>query len=200
MKKNERSGVLSSNFILMVKKILIALGTIIFIALPSIASAQFPKARMSDCCKTKHDIDVSITIPAANEWNNPVIPGQDCFQVVAGQNRIMENCVVSEKADGAASTCWSKGLEITGVNISTSDWGGVCTMDTIYTVTDFIFWIFLGFSVIMGVYVGIVFMTAGGNPGKIEKARGMIVYLIVGIVVAIAMKLIPSLTRAIVGV
>ncbi|PIU42948.1 MAG: hypothetical protein COS98_00270 [Parcubacteria group bacterium CG07_land_8_20_14_0_80_35_11] len=112
----------------------------------------------------------------------------------------MENCVVSEKTAGALSTCWSKGLQITGVNISTSDWGGVCTMDTIYTVTDFIFWIFLGFSVIMGVYVGIVFMTAGGNPGKIEKARGMIVYLIVGIVVAIAMKLIPSLTRAIVGV
>jgi len=181
----------------MVKKILIALGTIIFIVLPSIASAQFPKARMSDCCKTKHDIDVSITIPAANQWDGV---GQDCFQVVAGQNRIMENCVVSEKTAGALSTCWSKGLQITGVNISTSDWGGVCTMDTVYTVTDFIFWLFLGVSVIMGIYVGVMFMTAGGNPSQMEKARSMVVYLVIGIVIAIAVKLIPSLARAVIGV
>ena len=155
----------------MVKKILIALGTIIFIALPSIASAQFPKAQMSNCCELRHDITNSTT------YN--------------------EGDVVGEPSAG--SDCYSKGQTLT-VDVSTPDWGGVCTMDTVLTVTDFLFWIFFAFTVIMGVYVGVMFMTAGGNPAHIEKARSMVVYLIIGIVIAIAVKLIASLARAMIGV
>ncbi|MFH0987632.1 MAG: hypothetical protein V1841_01930 [Patescibacteria group bacterium] len=73
-------------------------------------------------------------------------------------------------------------------------------MDTVYTVTDWIFWIFLAFVIIMGVATGFMFLTAGGDPGKIEKARGMIVYLVIGIIVAVVVKLIPALARSIVGI
>jgi len=45
-----------------------------------------------------------------------------------------------------------------------------------------------------------MFMTAGGNPSQMEKARSMVVYLVIGIVIAIAVKLIPSLARAVIGV
>jgi len=51
----------------------------------------------------------------------------------------------------------------------------------------------------MGVITGFMFMTAGGDPGKVEKARGMIVYLVIGIVVAVIVKVIPALARSIVG-
>ena len=155
----------------MTKKILIGLGALALIALPYIALAQFPKAQMSNCCKLKHDIDT-----------------------VAGW---LENDVVSEKAVGA--NCYAKGQTLV-VTDSTPDWGGVCTMDSVYTVTDFLFWIFTTFSVIMGIFVGVMFMTAGGNPSQMEKARSMVTYLVIGIVVAIAVKLIPSLARAIIGV
>ena len=155
----------------MTKKIVIGLGALALIALPYIALAQFPKAQMSNCCKLKHDIDT-----------------------VAGWE---EGDVVSGEATG--ETCYSKGQSFT-VTDSTPDWGGVCTMDAVYTVTDFLFWIFLAFTVIMGIYVGVMFMTAGGNPSQMEKARSMVIYLVIGIVIAIAVKLIPSLARAIIGV
>lgn len=155
----------------MAKKILIGLGTLVLIALPYLTLAQFPKAQMSNCCELKHDIDT------AAGW--------------------LEGDVVSEEAVG--DDCYSKGQTLT-VTDSTPDWGGVCTMDAVYTVTDFLFWIFLAFSVIMGVYIGVMFMTAGGNPSQMEKARSMVVYLVIGIVVAIAVKLIPSLARAVIGV
>ena len=104
-------------------------------------------------------------------------------------------------AEPGATACLSKGTTLTCVAITTTpDWGGYCTMDTVYTVTDWIFWIFLAFVVIMGVWTGFMFMTAGGDPGKIEKARGMIVYLVIGIIVAVIVKLIPALTRSIIGI
>ena len=175
-------------------KIGLTLGILFFVLLPFCVLAQFPKAQMSNCCKLKHTIDVS-TITYT--WN----PVAGCTIIpIAGGYTISETCVVSEKAaTPAPQSCSSKGQTLT-INIGTADWGGICTMDTIYTVTDFLFWIFLGFSVIFGVYVGIMFMTAGGNPSQVEKARSMVIYLVIGIVIAIAVKLIPSLARAIIGV
>jgi len=175
----------------MVKRILIALGIFAFIVLPFFVSAQFPKAEMSDCCKLNHDIEVS----SATTYK---VFGA-CVNV-GPPLTFLENCIVSERASGAGTTCTSKNQTIGPVNISTPDWGGVCTMDTICTVTDFIFWAFLAIVVIIGVYAGFMFMTAGGDPGKIEKAKSMITYLVIGIVVAIAVKLIPALARAIIGV
>ena len=103
-------------------------------------------------------------------------------------------------AEPLATRCLSKGTDLGVPTATTPDWGGYCTMDTVYTVTDWIFWIFLAFVVIMGVWTGFMFMTAGGDPGKIEKARGMIVYLVIGIIVAVIVKLIPALTRSIIGI
>jgi len=158
----------------MAKKILIGLGTLAFAVLPLLALAQVPTATMSNCCLLRHDISAT--------WK-----AGDC------------------PAEPDATTCLSKGTDLTadcnGGAVTTSpDWGGVCTMDTVYTVTDWIFWIFLAFVVIMGVWTGFMFMTAGGDPGKIEKARGMIVYLVIGIIVAVIVKLIPALTRSIIGI
>ena len=157
----------------MAKKILIGLGTLAFAALPLLALAQVPPATMSNCCLLRHEIVAADGTTYAAQ---------------------------STVAEAGATTCLSKGEDLGAPDATSSDWGGICTMDTVYTVTDWIFWIFLAFVVIMGVWTGFMFMTAGGDPGKIEKARGMIVYLVIGIVVAVIVKLIPALTRAIIGI
>jgi len=155
------------------KKILIFFGTIILFVLPFLTLAQFPEAEMSNCCELKHDIDT-----------------------VAGY---LDGDVVGEPAAG--QPCSSKGQTLTvTAGDSTPDWGGVCTMDTVYTVTDFIFWIFFSVAIIMGIVTGFMFLTAGGNPAQMERARSMFMYIVIGIVVAVAVKLIPSLARAIIGV
>lgn len=162
------------------KKILTGIGGTLALVLPLIALAQVPVQQASNCCQLKHRLDTTVPADAG-----------DC---------------VCEPDDDAGTTCtgdvcMSKGVTITTCANTTEhvDWGGYCTMDTVYTVTDWIFWIFLAFVIIMGVITGFMFMTAGGDPGKVEKARGMIVYLVIGIVVAVIVKVIPALARSIVG-
>ncbi len=47
-------------------------------------------------------------------------------------------------------------------------------------------WIIFGFIVLVCfIYAGIIFLTAGGNPDKIEKARSAVLYGVVGIVVGV---------------
>ena len=156
----------------MAKKILAGLGTLALVALPFLALAQVPVTQASNCCVIRHDLITT---------SGTYAPGDMV-------------------AEAGATACISKGEDLGAPDFATSDWGGIWTMDTIYTVTDWIFWIFLAFVVIMGVWTGFMFMSAGGDPGKIEKARGMIVYLVIGIVVAVMVKLIPALTRSIIGV
>jgi len=52
----------------------------------------------------------------------------------------------------------------------------------------------------MGLYAGILFITAGGDAAKIEKARGILLYAIVGIVVAIIAFGLVAISRAVIGI
>jgi hypothetical protein len=51
-------------------------------------------------------------------------------------------------------------------------------------VANYLFWILLAVSIIVIVYAGILFVTASGNTEQVEKARGIILYAVVGIIVA----------------
>lgn len=152
------------------KKFLIVIGSVILFVLPLFVSAQFPEAEMSDCCELEHTIETGV---------------------------YDEDDVVGAGAVGVA--CNSQGQTL-NIDVSTADWGGVCTMDTVYTITDFVFWLFFAVAIIFGIIAGFMFMSAGGNPQQLDKAKSMFTYLVIGIVVAVAVRLIPSLARAIIGV
>ena len=168
------------------KKFLAVIGVLSLFIVPLFASAQVQPQTASSCCEIKHQIDATADVGIC--ICEPDSDGTDC--------------------SAGPGVCMSKGIDIAGGAGGCSgggptphvDWGGYCTMDTVYTVTDWIFWAFLALVIIMGVVIGLQFMTAGGDPGKVEKARGMIVYLVVGIVVAVIVKVIPALTRSIVGI
>jgi hypothetical protein len=63
-------------------------------------------------------------------------------------------------------------------------------MKTIPQILDYvrlnIMWpVFTGLAVIMFIYAGILFITANGDPGKIDTAKKAVVWGVVGIIVGI---------------
>ncbi|HUW71958.1 MAG TPA: hypothetical protein VMV66_02110 [Candidatus Humimicrobiaceae bacterium] len=57
-------------------------------------------------------------------------------------------------------------------------------LDMIAQIANYLFWILLAISIVVIVYAGILFVTASGSAEQVEKARGIILYAIVGIIVA----------------
>ena len=65
---------------------------------------------------------------------------------------------------------------------------------------EWVAWIVGLLAVLMGLYAGILFITGGGDTAKIEKARGILLYAIVGIVVAIIAFGLVAISKALVGI
>jgi len=75
-----------------------------------------------------------------------------------------------------------------------------CVIDTIYTVTD---WIFAGVILIAGILVilgAYKIMTAGGAPDNVNTGRSYIIWAMVGLAVALLAKSIPAIIKAILKV
>jgi len=53
--------------------------------------------------------------------------------------------------------------------------------------------------VILFVIAGAMYMMAGGDSEKTKGAKGMMIYGIVGLVIALIAKLVPSVVKMIVG-
>jgi len=51
----------------------------------------------------------------------------------------------------------------------------------------------------MGVVGGVLYMTSAGDSEKAGKGKSVIIYAIVGLVLALIARLVPSVVRMIVG-
>jgi hypothetical protein len=83
---------------------------------------------------------------------------------------------------------------------TTNTCGACCLLDTIYTVTDWIFYIVIAVALIFIILGAFSIITAGGSPEKVQSGRNYIVYAVIGLLVGLAAKAIPSIARAILGV
>lgn len=116
---------------------------------------------------------VSLAIPASG-----TIPEQ-CIM-----NNTVENC----PAIGSASLASDPG-------------GGVCCLlNTIYTVTNWVFYIMTLIAVLFIIFGGFTVLTSAGDPTKATKGKSMLTYAVIGLAIALVAKLIPSLARFILGV
>lgn len=77
--------------------------------------------------------------------------------------------------------------------------GACCLLDTIYTITDWIFYIVVAIAIIFIVLGALSIITAGGSPEKVTTGRNYILYAVIGLIIGLAAKMIPSLAKAIVG-
>ena len=78
--------------------------------------------------------------------------------------------------------------------------GACCLLDTIFTVTDWIFYIALAVAIIFIVLGAFTIITAGGSPEKVTSGRNYILYAVVGLIVGLAARALPAIARAIIGV
>ncbi len=89
-----------------------------------------------------------------------------------------------------------------GVNIGStgtvSDTAALVGM--ILGLVNWVAWFVALVAVLFGLYSGVLFITAGGDDEKVTKAKNILLYAIVGIVVAILAFSIVSISRSIAGV
>ena len=79
------------------------------------------------------------------------------------------------------------------------NWAIICTLNTIYSITKWLFWILMAVSVIMIILGAFIFMTSQGNPDKAKSGKNIIIYAVIGVVLALLAKFFPALARFFVG-
>jgi len=63
------------------------------------------------------------------------------------------------------------------------------------TITDWFFTILMVVAVIFIILAAWTFLTAGGNPDSVTRARQMLVYALIGVAVAVLAKGLPILVQ-----
>lgn len=84
--------------------------------------------------------------------------------------------------------------------IEREDWGVVCLLNTIYFVTDWVFYILMLTVMTVILIGGFMFLTAGGSSDKVSKAGKLIAFAIVGLLIGLLAKIIPTIVKYMSGV
>jgi hypothetical protein len=95
-------------------------------------------------------------------------------------------------------TCPNSGT-VCNFNDNANTCGSCCLLDTIYTVTDWIFYLAVAVAVIFIILGAFSIITAGGSPEKVQSGRNYILYAIIGLIIGLMAKGIPAIARAILG-
>ena len=121
--------------------------------------------------------------------------------LVSAQEGLPQTCTVTnKKVTDAVDFCTTSGTVAKGAKINVELFPMCCLFNTIYTVTDWVFYILLIIVVFMMVLGGFYFVTAAGDPERATKGRQLIVYALIGLVIALLARLIPAAVRFILGV
>jgi len=64
------------------------------------------------------------------------------------------------------------------------------------TITNWFFTILMAVAVIILILAAWTFLTAGGNPDAVTKARQMLIFALIGVAVAVLAKGLPALIQA----
>lgn len=137
--------------------------------------------RSPTCCQIKHKFEIKSEI----------------FQ--KGDVLMMPECNLIDPPD----YCYCPITEVFGhfgEIYPTPFWAGICTLDAIASIADVIRWIIMIITGIAIVFGAIMFVTAGGEPGRIEKAKKVLFYSLIGILIAIGAKFVPSVARYFIGI
>ena len=111
---------------------------------------------------------------------------------------VPESCTIRRNFS-AGGTTFTKG-EVVSAENRPDDWGVVCFLNTVYFVTDWIFYILMLAVMIAILAGGFMFLTAGGDTTKVGKAGKLIAFAIVGLLVGLLAKVIPTIVKYISGV
>ena len=74
-----------------------------------------------------------------------------------------------------------------------------CLLNSLYNVTDVIFFILLGIATIYVILGAMNLLMSAGDPSKVASGRNHIVYAMIGLLFAFLARAIPAIVRSIVG-
>ena len=78
-------------------------------------------------------------------------------------------------------------------------WATCCFLDSVYTVSDWLFMAFIALTLIMFGIAGYLFLFSGGAPSNIEKSRNFLIWGIVALTLVLLSKVIPAIIKGIVS-
>ncbi len=139
------------------------------ILLPVFGNAQNIEGP-NECCKLKHAINIPSLTPIGGYGEGAVIGSSEADAYCNLEGKLAED-----------------------------DWPIICLIDTIMTITDWIFYIFMMVAVIMIIIGAFSFMFSAGDPTKAERGKKILIYSVIGIVIALLAKLVPSVIRFVIG-
>ncbi|MCX6789612.1 MAG: pilin [Candidatus Gribaldobacteria bacterium] len=179
----------------------------LFGPLANLALAQIGGENLNACC------EISSKFNAFNKPNGAGAGAVD-YPITWDHKKV---CVVGEAGGGCVidgktyTLANASDLKLDSVNkiytcggtaagaIAIEGWGIVCLLNTVYNVTNWIFYLMMIGVVILFVIAAAMFMMSSGDAEKTKKAKNMMVYAIIGLVIALVAKLVPSVVKLIVG-
>jgi len=150
-----------------------------FLFLPSFTFSR----TTSNCCQIRSSFHFN-----GKDWFSGY-----CYGEVGGTDTV---CV----APGGKTLC----KETTGNyepgkgTIERVDWGVGCILNTVYRITDLIFMILIIIAIVVSLAGAYNILTAGGDAEKLNKGRDLILYAILGTVVAFFARAIPSIVAMVI--
>jgi hypothetical protein len=157
------------------------LSLIVVLIVPSLVSAQ-----VSECCKLRRDIEVR-----DKTYQKDLIVGFRSLKATECRFGAVDEACTDTDGNGIidqTTDCYSE------------DRGGsVCLINTIYSITDWIFYILMAFVGIMIIIGAFTIITAGGSPEKVTSGRNYVLYAVIGMVVAFFARAIPAIVKTVIG-
>ena len=105
-----------------------------------------------------------------------------------------ETCTLKYDLSGVNGACSN------GATVSITDYGMCCLLNTIYSVTNWIFVILVGVVTIFVILGAFTIVTAAGSAEKLKSGKDYILYAAIGLLVAFLAKAIPGIVKIIVGI
>ena len=183
------------------KIILISLASIMFVALFGVfgqVNAQ-PEV-LKDCIKIRQDFNLKVSTAANTKAEVKFVSGA----IIAGKKieTASPACKRGTTEIAISSVCVATGMtkDTNCYLFSSKEYGLVGMFNTIYNVTNWVFFIMTIVAVLMSVFGGFTYITAAGDPTKAEKGKSILTFAIIGLAIALIAKLIPSLVKFILRV
>lgn len=163
--------------------IFVVVSLLVVLFVPIIASAQ---PVVKECCKAGRDM----------KWKRGKINGVLCTE--AAPCNINKNDTVGPE-DVKCPLPNQAGAKDQDPDRETEHWGIICLLNTIYRITDWIFYILMAFVGVMIVIGAFTIITAGGAPDKVSSGRNYVLYAVIGMVVAFFARAIPTIVKTVIG-
>jgi len=110
-----------------------------------------------------------------------------------------EFCTMKTAVENCGGVGETVGSPNSGATNLQENWGMCCLVNSVYNVTNWIFYLLMIIVVVMVVVGGATYMLSAGNPERAGKGKSIIIYGIVGLVIALLARLIPSIVKLVVG-